>query len=164
MKKTIKETLSNKILSALIIPFFGIILLNLVFLANYLFQNLADSFFLLILSSESYASFNFEIFPLLKHLLFLGTILVASWLVFKSKLKALYKAVYLPVPFATLLATFVFFLYPNTLIINILGLMFFAATLYYLHVKKKPWIYYYSAILVALLMFVSNILGDLGIL
>ncbi len=79
--------------------------------------------------------------------LFVLIILVISWFVFKSKLPALAKAIYLPMPLMVVLifqATQLFE-YPSWIPVTI-GVIIVGLVLLYLYKKKLSWLYYFAAL------------------
>jgi hypothetical protein len=153
----IKKPIIKNILFALAIIVFGFILLSTAFLLDALFQRLID----LILSIFIKGDLNMDLawFPPLKHGLFAIVILIISWFMFKSKLKTIFKAIYMPVPLAAVFATIGIFFYQLPIIVYFLGILFFLIVLFYLYKSKKPWPYYFTLILVSIVMLLVMILG-----
>src|SRR3989338_6640101 len=123
MKITIlKNPIAKNILSAIVVAGFGFILLNIAFLLDFLFQSVIDG----IIGLFTQADFNmvWYWFPPIKHAMFVVIIGLISWFVFKSKLKVLYKAVYMTVPLAVVFATIGIFFYSWLVIVYLLGGLF----------------------------------------
>lgn len=156
MKKLRKLRLEN-VLSAIIVAFFGFILLNLTFLLDFLFQSVIDSFVSLLTP----VNFNMEWswFPPIKHVMFVIFIGFISWIIFKSKLKVLYKAVYMTVPVAVILVTIGMFLYPWPVVSYSLCGIVLISVLYYFYRTKQPWLYYYTVLLVSIILAVFTLSG-----
>jgi hypothetical protein len=140
------------VLEIVAVPIIGFILLNLAFLLDALFQGLINLIFGLFIDINPDMTLYW--YPPTKHLLFLILIGLISYFVFKSKLKDICKATYLFVPLAAVYVTIGIFLNNIQILVYILSTLFFLATLYYLYKKKLSWIYYYSLILISLLMLI----------
>lgn len=157
MKKKAKNTVATNILSALAVAFFGFILLNLTFIFDFLYQSIVrgivDLFVPLGPETQIYW------FPPLMHFSFVVIIGLISWFVFKSKLKEIYKAIFMTLPVAVVLVTLGMFLYSFPLILYLLGALLCACILYYFYCTKQPWIYYYSVILVSVALTLFTLLG-----
>lgn len=157
MKRLLKNPLASNILSVLAVAIFGFILLNITFLFDAVFQHAIRGFFGLFIPFGP--EINPYWFPPLMHCLFVIVIMLISWLVFKSKLKTIYKAVYMTVPVAVVLATVGIFLYPWQAISYSVGSLLCIGALYYFYRTKQPWLYYYAVILVGLTMGIFTLLG-----
>ena len=153
----LKNPIVKNILSALAIAVFGFILLNLAFLFDFLFQSLVDGIIKLFTPVD--INMNWHWFPPIKHAMFVVIIGLISWFIFKSKLRVIYKAIYMTVPLAVVFATLGIFFYQPPLVPYLLGFLFSLGVLYYFYRTKQPWIYYYTLILVALVMLLVGILG-----
>ena len=97
--------------------------------------------------------------PPLLHLSFLVIIGVISWFIFKSRLKVIYKAVYLAIPVAVVLVTIGIFLSNFPIILYPLGTLIVLGILFYLYYKKQSWLYYYTVILFSLILTVYTLMG-----
>lgn len=157
MVNIFRNKVFKKILSAIAVTFFGFILLNLTFLFDAFYQGIIRRIigFFLALGPET----NLYWFPPLMHGSFVVIIGLISWFVFKSKLKVLYKAIYMTVPVAVVLATIGIFFYRWPIIPYSVGGLFSFGILYYFYKTKKPWLYYYSVILVNLTLLIMGIMG-----
>ncbi len=153
----LKNSIVKKILSAIAVAGFGFILLNLTFLFDYLFQTLVDKIVRLFTSVDFNMAWHW--FPPLKHLMFVVIIFLISWLIFRSKLGVLYKAIFMTVPLAVIYVTIGMFFYQWPIIVYSLGGSFSIGVLYYFYRTKKPWLYYYTLILVGLAMLLVGLLG-----
>ncbi|MDP2907288.1 MAG: hypothetical protein Q8O03_05085 [Nanoarchaeota archaeon] len=98
-------------------------------------------------------------FPPIKHALFVVIIGLISWLVFRSKLKVLYKAVYMTVPVAVALVTVGMFLYRWPIVGYSVGSLLCIGTLYYFYRTKQPWLYYYTVVLIGLILAIFTLTG-----
>jgi len=147
----IKNKTVRTILSALAVAFFGFILLNLTFLFDFFYQSLVRGFVSLFIPLNPNAD--------LMHISFVLIIGLISWFVFKSKLKTIYKAIYMTVPLAVVFATIGMFLYPWPIASYSLGIFFAFCVLYYLYRTKQPWVYYYTLILMSFAMLLVALLG-----
>jgi len=153
----LKSPVIKNILSALAVAFFGFILLNLAFLFDYLFQSAIRLLIRIFTPADLYMKFTW--FPPAMHFLFVIVIGLISWLVFRSKLRVLFKAIYMTVPLAVVFVTLGMFLYPWPLIALFLGGLFAIGILYYFYLTKQPWLYYYTVILVGLTLAIFSLLG-----
>jgi len=155
------------ILSILAVTVIGFFLLNLAFILDALFQGLIDAVVSIFYPIDYDMLFNYEAvywYPPLKHGLFVVLIGIISWYVFRSKLGDVWKATYMVVPMATVLLTIGIFtsVLPGALwpLVSIsLGTLFTLVVLYYLYRTKQPWIYYYSAMAMALTMLMVVLFG-----
>lgn len=152
----IRNPIIKYILSALAVAIFGFILLNVTFFLDYIFQSIVG-FFIRLFTSVDYNMTSW--YPPLMHLLFLVIIVLISWFVFHSKVKVLYRSIYMTVPLAAVFATIGIFLYRRPTFAYLLGAIFFISVLYYFYKTKKPWIYYYTLVLVSFVMLLVSILG-----
>jgi hypothetical protein len=148
----------KNILSAIAVPVIGFLLLNLVFLFDFLFQTVVRRIFAFLSKNMDPGQIPFLLPPSL-HLLFAILILLISWFVLRSKLGTLAKAIYLTVPWAVVLATLGILLYQQPLILAVIGISLTFSILVYLYRTKQPWIYYYSVLLVAVSLSVFTLLG-----
>lgn len=147
----------KNILSAIAVALFGFILLNLAFLFDFIFQSLIDS----IISPFTSVDFNmtWHWFPPVKHALFVVVVGLISLFIFKTKMRVLFKAIYMTVPLAVVFVTLSIFLYRWPIAAYLLGSLFSIGALYYFYRTKQPWIYYYTLILVILAMLIIGLLG-----
>jgi len=157
MNKVLKNPVVKNILSALAVAVFGFILLNLTFLFDALFQGVIRGMFGLFIPLGP--DTNLYWFPPLMHGLFVAVILLISWFVFRSKLGVLYKAIYMTVPVAVVLATVGIFLYQWPILGYSVGSLLCIGALYYLYRTKQPWLYYYAVVLVGLAMAIFSLVG-----
>ncbi len=157
MKNVLKNPVVKNILSALAVAVFGFLLLTLAFIFDALFQGLID----LIVRIFTQVDLNMSLqwFPPIKHALFVVVILLISWFVFRSKLKVLYKAIYMTVPVAVVLATVGMFLSNWPIVSYSVGALLCLGTLYYFYKTKQPWLYYYTVILVGIVLAIFTATG-----
>ena len=80
-------------------------------------------------------------------LVFVLIMLVASWFIFKSKLKPIFKAIYLPMPLMVVLIFIGVLLFhlPQWVPISI-GAVIIASILFFLYKKKLSWLYYFATL------------------
>jgi hypothetical protein len=147
----------KNILSALAVAVFGYVLLGLTFLFDFLFHSLVERLIRLFTPVDFNMTYNW--FPPMMHALFLVIICLISWPVFRSKLGTLYKAIYMTVPVAVILATIGIFLHNWPVVPYVVGSLFAVGVLFYLYHTKHPWLYYYTLILVALSITIFTLLG-----
>ena len=157
MKNFLKNPLINKILSLLAIPVFGFILLNLTFVLNAVYQN--GLRLIIGLFRPLGPEVNAPLIPMLLRVSFILVIGLISWFIFQSNLKTIYKAIFTTVPVATVLVFIGMFLYQWPVISYLVGGLFCLSILYYLYHTKKSWLYYYTVILVGLILVIFTLLG-----
>ena len=150
------QTIRN-ILSALAVAVFGFILLNLTFLFDVLFQSVVDAFVSFLTPVDFNIAWHW--FPPLKHAMFVIIIGLISWLIFRSQVGILYKAIYLTVPVAVALVTVGIFLYRWPILSYSFGSFLCSGVLYYFYRTKQPWLYYYTVTLVGLTLAIFTLLG-----
>jgi hypothetical protein len=153
----LKNPIIKNILSAVAVAVFGFILLNLTFLSDAIFQNTIRWIIRLFIPLTTNTDLYW--FPPLLHASFVVVIGIISWLVFRSKLRVIYKAIYMTVPLAVVLATLGIFFYRWPLAAYSLGSVFGISVLYYLYRTKQPWLYYYTVVLVGLTMAIFTLSG-----
>jgi hypothetical protein len=153
----LKNSIIKNILSAVAVAVFGFILLNLTFLLDFIFQRLIDA--VIRPFTQININMDWQWFPPVKHFLFVIVIGIISWFVFKSKLKTLLKAIYMTVPLAVMFVSLGIFFYQTPLVAYLLGALITLGLLYYFYRTKKPWLYYYSLILVSLTLTISSLMG-----
>ena len=141
------------ILSILAVTAFGFILLGITFIFNFLVFQLID---LIFPPGEVEPN---QWLPLIRHGVFLIIIGLISWPIFKSRLPILLKAIYMTVPVAVFLATLGIFLYQWPFILYPVGTIFILLVLFYFYRTKKPWLYYYSVILVSISLMIFTLSG-----
>jgi len=136
----------KKILSAIAVAAGGFVLLNLLFLFYALITNFIGIF------APPDAAMRYFWFAPAEYILFLVILGLISWFVFRSKLKTIYKAIFLVTPVAAVCAGFGILFYHWQAAVYSLSGLFAAGVLYYFYRKKYPWLYYYAFILVGLAM------------
>ncbi|PIV10883.1 hypothetical protein CO007_00335 [Candidatus Roizmanbacteria bacterium CG_4_8_14_3_um_filter_36_10] len=102
---------------------------------------------------------NFSWLPPLMHGLFVIVIGIISLFVFRSKLKTLLKSIYMTVPLAVVFVSLGMFFYRWPIIAYLLGGLTTFGLLYYFYHTKKPWLYYYTLILVSLTLSIFSLMG-----
>ena len=129
-------------------------LLNLTFLFNALVFQVIDSF---VPRNPDVAPPRY--FPLARHALFLIIIALISWAVFRTRLRPLLKAIFMTVPTAVVLVTIGIVLYPSPVLPYLVGAVLTIGVVLYFYRTKRPWLYYYSVVLVALVLMVFTLMG-----
>ena len=152
-----KNPIIKNILSALAVAGGGFILLNLAFMFDFIFQSAVRGFIQLFTPVD--LTGNFGWFPPMLNGSFVIIIGLISWLVFQSKIKTLYKAIYMTVPAAVVLVTVGMFLYRWPAASYSLGTLITIGTLYYFYRAKLSWLYYFAVILVGITLALMGILG-----
>ena len=157
MKKFLKNPVIKNILSIVAVTFFAFILLNITFLFDFAYQSIVRWIIELFIPLD--LDMTIYWLPPLLHLSFVVIIGLISWIVFRSKLKVLYKATYMAVPIAVVLATIGMFLYSWPIISYSIGSLFCIGILYYLYHTKQPWLYYYVLILISTILLIMSLLS-----
>ena len=145
------------IVPAVAVAVFGFILLNIAFLFDFLIHNLVAGIIRLFIQVNP--AMDYYWYPPAMHVLFVVIIGLISWLMFRSKLRTLYKAIYMTVPLAVVFVTFGMFLYRWPIAAYTLGSLFSISVLYYFYRTKQPWLYYYTVILVSLTLLLAGLMG-----
>ena len=152
-----RNKIIKNILSAVAVAGGGFVLLNLAFLFSFFLNRLV------IWCVQPFLSvgpeMNYYWFPPLTHLLFAAVIGLISWFVFRTKLRVLYKAIYLTVPLAVVFVTLGMFLYRWPVAAYSSGTLFGIGVLFYLYRTKQPWLYFYTVILVGLVLAIFTLSG-----
>lgn len=156
-KTAFKSPIAKNILSAVAVAGFGYVLLGLTFFFDFLFQSLVDGIIKLFTSVDFNMTWHW--FPPVKHAVFVVIIGLISWSIFRSKLGALYKAIYMTVPLAVVFVTLGIFFYRWPVAAYSLCSLFGVGVLYYFYRTKQPWLYYYTVILVGLALLLAGLLG-----
>ena len=86
-------------------------------------------------------------------------IALISWVIFRTKLPVLIKAIFMTVPTAVALVTIGILLYSFPIVPYIVGATLTLGVLYYFYRTNKPWLYYYSVILVAITLMIFTLMG-----
>lgn len=136
---------------------FGFILINLAFILDALYQNSLDAIFRAITGLDLNQTSPW--FPRFKHFSFLILLILASWAVFRSKLKTFYKATFMVVPLAAAYATIGMTFYRWHGADYFMGAIFGFGVLLYLYLTKKTWLYYFGWAVTTLAMFLITITG-----
>lgn len=157
MKKFFKKPLVKNILWVLAVCFFGIILLNLTFMFDALYQGAIRRIVMMFMPFNPESTM--YRFPILMHGSFVVIIGIISRFIFKSKMRTLFKAIYMPVPVATVLVMLGMFLSNKPTISYTVGTVLCLITLYYFYRTKQPWIYYFAVIVTALTLVIYTISG-----
>jgi len=152
-----KNPIVKNILSAVAVAGFGFILLGLTFIFDALLQSLTDGVIQLFTTADINMAWGW--YPSVKHAAFVVVIGLISLPIFQSKLSTLYKAIYMTVPLAVVFVTLGMFLYRWPVAVYSLGSLFSIGVLYYFYRTKRPWLYYYTLILVGLTMLLVGLLG-----
>ena len=152
-----KNPLAKNVLSALAVAFFGYLLLDITFIFDVIYQGVIR--WIIGLFIPLGPDMDIFWFPPLMHFSFVIVIGIISWFVFRSKLDILYKAIFMTVPLAVVLATIGMFSYHLPIVAYSLGLLFCLGVLYYLYKTKQHWLYYYTLILMGIAMLLLVLLG-----
>lgn len=153
MKNILKIPYIKNILSALAIAAGGFVLLNLTFMLYALIIN-----GILFLLPAGFAMTSNWFMPFMVTIIGLS-IITLYFFIFKSKIKEIYKAIFMTVPASVVLATIGIFLYRWPVAVYSLSGLFVVGFLYYFYRTKQSWLYYFAVILVALVMLVMTLTG-----
>lgn len=152
--KLIKSPLARKnILAILAVPFFGFLLWNFAFMLDAVIVRFTLLFFPADFARTS---------PwfMTSMLIVFGVLIVAlSWVVFRSTLPDLFKAIYATMPLAVLFVSIGILTYPQPVLAYGLNGLAFAVILGYLLKTKRPWIYYYALGFTTLTLLIFTLLG-----
>jgi hypothetical protein len=139
----------------LVIVILGFILLNLTFLFNFLIFGLFD----LIIPKNLVETREWQWLPSVRHFLFLVIIGLISWPVLRSRLGVLPKAIYLTVPVAVTLVTVGILLNSSPVLAYLISALITVAVIVYLYLTRRPWMYFFSVIVVAVALLIFNLTG-----
>ncbi len=151
-----KKPAVKNVLFALAIAVFGFLLWNLTFGLYALFQRFVDIIASSFISSEAAAP---DWYFALRHLLFLALILLITWIIFRTKLQPIYKAIFMTVPLAVVYLTIGVFFYQWPLLVYAICGLLTLGLLYYFISRKKSWLYSYTVIFVAVTLLIVMITG-----
>jgi hypothetical protein len=149
----LKHPRVKNILSALMVAAIGFVLLNLTFLLYFLVFRFFDIF------AHGNPESMHQWIPIARGTVFLAIIALISWIIFRSKLPVIIKATFMTVPTAVTLVTLGIILYPSPILPYLVGGLLTIGVLFYFYRTNKPWLYYYSVILVALTLMIFNLTG-----
>jgi len=153
----IKNPILKNVLTALLVAVLGFILLNLTFVFDALYQGLVRA--IIRPFSPEDIEMSVKWYPPLLHWSFVVVIGIISWFVFKSKISTFWKAVYLCVPVAVVMATIGLSLADWPIVVYALSVLFSGSFLYYFITNKKPWLYSFSVIFVSLALLLMMLTG-----
>lgn len=142
---------------AILVAAAGYVLLNIAFIADFLFQGLIDK----IVGQFTSLNVNriWPWYPSVKYLAFFTIILILARFIFPSKIKRTYKVIFFTLLLTLIYTTIGIFLYRYPIISYLLCLYFFFGFLYFFIRKKQSWMYYYALILVSLTLLIFNFFG-----
>lgn len=135
----------------------GFILLQLTFVAAALFSFATRGVAGLFVRMDE----NLQLFwlPPLLHILFAVLILLLSWKILSFRIPSIYKAIYLPVPVATVLVTLGLLLFQWPIVTYSVGTVVVLITLYFLYRGRAPWLYYFSVIFFSAVLAIFTAMG-----
>lgn len=137
----------------------GFVFLNLTFLFDFLFQSVLRRLLGLFMRLGPDPEMNLRwLLPLL-HLSFAAVIVLIAWPVLRSKWKTFFKATFLTVPLAVVLATIGIFLSNWPIAVYSLGGLVMIGVLYYCYRAKLSWLYYYAVILIGATLAIMTLTG-----
>ncbi len=151
------DSLLKNIISIMTVPVLGFILLNIVFVINAVFQWILRRFLMIFIDFNP--DMNLSWIPAMMRILFVVFILMISFFILRTKMKPIFKATFLVVPAATVLVTMGIFFYQIPIISYIIGLIIVSGIIYYFYKTKQSWLYYYSVILISLVLALFTLTG-----
>ena len=146
----LRHPIIKNILWALAVPIGGLMMLNLAFVADAVFQYALDAAVGVFTPVDN---MGWHWFPPLKHTLYLFLLILITWPILKSKLHVLLKAIWLCVPLAAAALAFGILLYPHRVATAIVGALSGLGVMYSLWRTKSPWPYWWSFVYISILMF-----------
>ena len=152
-----KNPVVKKILEAIAVTGGGFILLNITFILDFLFGSLIVGVVKLFMPVDLVTADNW--LPPLMQILFVGLMGLFSWLVFRSRLGVMIKAIYMPVPVALGLVILGILFYRWPVVAYTLGGGLCLGVMYGFYKTKQPWLYYYALILTSLTLVIFSLLG-----
>lgn len=151
-----KNKTVKKILSALLVTVFGYIVINLTYLIDFIFQTFLDDAVGLFTKAE--VNLVWHWYPIAKDLLFLLIVALVSRSVFQSKMKTLYKNIYLTLPLSVIYTTINIFFFRWPIAVYLAEAYFFFGFLYVFKRLKLSWLYFYTLYFFSLLILVLNMM------
>jgi ABC-type branched-subunit amino acid transport system permease subunit len=144
----------RKILSALVVAAAGYVLLNLTFLFYW-----AVSLLLRLVLNPGNIPEECPWFMPVSFAVTTAIIGLVSWLVFRSRLATLIKAIYMTVPTAVVMVIIGIALYRWPAIPYVVDGLLTMVVLHIFYRTRQPWLYFYSVILVAVTLMIFTLLG-----
>lgn len=144
-------------LMALAVAVGGFLLFGLTFIFDFFVQSLVRIPLSMFLEGDF--EMNVAWVPIFQHFFFVFVIAVISYLIFRSKIAVLLKAIYMTVPTGVALATVGMELYQWPAAVYLVCTVLTGTVLYYFYKTKQPWIYYFSVLLTASVMLLMTITG-----
>ena len=143
------------VLAALAVAVFGFLLANVTFLLNFLFFNLIG----LVVPDRVVGDRGWRWVPTLEHVLFLAVLLLVSWPILRSRLRTLFKAIYITQPAAWAFATTGIVLNRWPAAVYAVGAVILVGAFVYFRRARVSWLYYYAVGLVGAALVVITTLG-----
>ncbi len=153
MLEDMKNPYIRNTLLGLFIALSGFVLLNLTFLFYAAIINGVE-----MLLPSGFVQNNGWYMPVMMALISLG-IIIGYIFVYKSKIEDIYKATLMTIPTAIILIMDGIALYRWSYAAFPVGAILTAGALYYFYKAKKPWLYWFAVIIVALALTVMVITG-----
>jgi hypothetical protein len=152
IKAAYRNPAVRNVLTAIAATAAGFVLLNLAFMADALFQHVMDETVRI-----AAPALRWNWLPAAKHGMFAVLILLVSLLVLRSKLNVFIKATFMILPLATVYVTIGMLLSSRPIIAWLLGALTGVGVLICLCRTKKPWLYFYTLILISVAMLLVSI-------
>ena len=149
------KTWQKNVLSAVSIAAGGFVLFNIAFMLAAGVSGALNWIIGLFSKSRDFAvNMRFGLY------LFVLIVLASSWFIFKSKLKPLIKAIYLPMPLMVVLIVGGIHLFGLPQWVPICaGAAVVGGVLFYLYKKKLSWLYYFAALYTGVMALLVVVLG-----
>ncbi|MCL4364635.1 hypothetical protein M1328_05360 [Patescibacteria group bacterium] len=151
-----KNKTVKKILSALLVAVFGYIVINLTYLVDFIFQTFLDDVVRIFFKAE--VNLVWHWYPIAKDLLFLLIVVLVSRSVFQSKMKTLYKNIFLTLPLSVIYTTINIFFFRWPIVVYLAEAYFFFGFLYVFKRLKLSWLYFYTLYFFSLLILILNMM------
>ena len=140
----------KNILYALAIMVGSVVLLNLTFVVYWLIHLFYNLFSPAVPGESLFA---------LRPITLVVILIILTWLVFRSKIATLFKAIYATVPVAVVLVFIGIGFSEQLSLVYILSTLFSLSVLLYLIATKKSWLYFFSVIFVSLALLIMSLTG-----
>ncbi len=152
---TLNDKRVRHVLAALAVAVFGFLLANVTFLLYFMFLSLIG----LAVPDRVVGDRGWRWFPTLEHMLFLGVLLLVSWPILRSRLRPLFKAIYITQPATWAFATTGMVLNRWPAAVYAVGALILIGAFVYFRRARVSWLYYYAVGVVAAALVAITTLG-----
>lgn len=153
----LKSPLALKIYAIILIPLFGLTLINLFFFLDFVYQTLLRNIIGFGIKGDILMEISW--LPSVFHLSYLIILGIVAFFTFRSNLPALFKATFLTTPIAFLYATIGILTYSWPVVPYLICGLIFLGLIYYFYRKQLPWFYYYSLTFITLALGIFTLAG-----